>query len=182
MRERLSIMLVHHDRKAEGSAIDKVLGSRGWVAAARIVLHIIKDKDGQRKLLAGKTNMAGAAGLAFDVITAPDDPETGLAAWAPGELAETADDIIAAAAAHSKTPRKSDSAAAWVRAEIQAAGGALARAEALRRGKDAGYSEKMLDRVRGEAGAEATKAGGTSIWLVADAPAAKPAEESLDVE
>ena len=78
--------------------------------------------------------------------------------------------------------RRSDRAAEWLRDEIRGAGGSLARTEVMKRGRAAGYSEKMLDRVRGDAGVEVVKGGGVSVWRVVVPPPPAAEEECLDLE
>lgn len=101
----VAIVLVSHLNKGVGEAINRVIGSIAWAAAARAAWAVIRDPDDdKRRLLLCLKNNIGleSLGMAYRIASAPGDG--GLAAhlgvgrveWESEPLSVRADDVLGA--------------------------------------------------------------------------------------
>jgi len=91
-----AVVGVMHLNKGDGRAMSRTMGSMAFVAAARAVWVIAKDKgDPSRRLMVPiKCNLASdTAGLAYSVM-ASDVPDVPMLGWYTDEVTDTADDVL----------------------------------------------------------------------------------------
>jgi hypothetical protein len=143
-----AVVVVRHLRKAGGArAVAAGGGSIGIGAAARSVLVVDQDpSDPERRVLASvKCNLAESPpSISFAVITGATG--TPLIEW-QGPSSETADSLAAARAARdgaTEGTTKVDEAMELLKDWLGA--GPLERSEVLKVGRQAGYSERTMDR------------------------------------
>ncbi len=184
-RSRAAIIAVTHLRKSAGSeALLAVIGSLGFVAAARAAYLVVKDaQDPQRRLwLPAKNNIApDVCGLAYRIVscTIANDIETSRIEWEPDPVKITAD---AALAAHPDTDdmrSDRDAAADWLR-EVLSAGPMLAR-DVQNEAKAAGHSWATIRRAKDAIGVCVRREGfgkdGAWHWTL---PAASTSSDTID--
>jgi hypothetical protein len=91
------LLVTHLNKCSEASAIYRMMGSIGFIAACRSGFGVIKDgADPTRRLVLPIKNNIGTdqTGLAYKLITSPSDPDTPIAAWEAAPVTITADDAI----------------------------------------------------------------------------------------
>jgi putative DNA primase/helicase len=111
MAERLkvAILATSHLSKGDGKAINRIIGSIAFVAAARAVFTVVEDPDneGRRLFLSVKNNIAPSqAGLAFRLEQREIAPEIvgSAVAWDENAIVElTADQVLSGAASQPST-------------------------------------------------------------------------------
>lgn len=94
-RHRVAIVAVSHLNKSAGPAMYRTSGSLAFVAAARAVFAVVKDKnDPARRLMLPVKNNLGpdSTGLAYRVIQAANGAP--LVDWEPDPVTETADEAM----------------------------------------------------------------------------------------
>jgi putative DNA primase/helicase len=106
-RLRVAVVSVTHFSKGAASAINRFIGSIGFVAAARAAFIVTRDPDGddgRRLFLTAKNNLArDTGGLAFRLeqrlLPLKNGGETlgSSIAWEGGRIDRTADEVLAAA-------------------------------------------------------------------------------------
>lgn len=117
-RRRVAVVGVTHFHKGDGSAINKIIGSIAFVAAARGAWMIAPDpEDETRRLFVSIKNNVGrpAPALAFRVVQVPVGEKGDIIApyivWDPEPVADTtADQVLAAAAKGEDRPANADAA------------------------------------------------------------------------
>ena len=150
---RCAITAVMHFSKATGQKpINKILGSVGFAAAARVVLGVGSDPDNaaRRFLLPVKNNLAPAAPtLAFTL----DD---GRVIWEPSPVTGvTADSILDASS--SDSAERTD-AERFLR-DLLADGSPVPAAEVTRHARDNGISPRTLHRAKSRLGVKSERSG-----------------------
>ncbi len=100
-RYDIAVVVVTHPNKSSGSAIDRVTGSGAFVAVARAVFLVCRDRDDPelRLFLPVKMNMGkDSTGLAFRIeeIELSADIKTSRLVWQPDIVRITADEAVAA--------------------------------------------------------------------------------------
>jgi hypothetical protein len=120
-RRHVTVLVVHHSNKGmEGSALDKVSGSVGWSAAARVVHLVLQDpeRDGRSLLTSVGSNLgAKHPGYAYQIIPETICNGTITAArvvWENEPINMTADQAMAAWRA-AKSQHKVSEATDWLR-------------------------------------------------------------------
>ena len=150
---RCAITAVMHFSKATGQKpINKILGSVGFAAAARVVLGVGSDPDNaaRRFLLPVKNNLAPAAAtLAFTL----DD---GRVIWEPSPVTGvTADSILDASS--SDSAERTD-AERFLR-DLLADGSPVPAAEVTRQAREIGISSRTLHRAKARLGVKSERSG-----------------------
>jgi putative DNA primase/helicase len=117
-RRRVAVLGVTHFNKGEGSAVNKIIGSIAFVAAARAAFMVATDPDDDtdtRRFFVGiKNNIGNVSGaLAFRVLQTMVGENQDIAApyidWEPNPVSgTTADQILMAAKGEGERPAKAD--------------------------------------------------------------------------
>jgi putative DNA primase/helicase len=103
--EGVAIVLVTHLNKSVGEAINRIIGSIAWAAAARAAWAVIRDPDDddRRLLLSLKNNIARESlGMAYRIVGPPGDgmpaalSGVGRIEWESEPLSVRADDVLGA--------------------------------------------------------------------------------------
>ena len=149
-RRGVAVVAVTHLRKSDGPALYRAMGSLAFVAAARTVWAIAKDRDNvngpRRLMLPVKNNLAAdAGGLAFELRP---KGATAVLAWEPDPIATTADDALRDPGAPRGRPDDERAAAAdWLRGAL--ADGPRPVAELVEEARGAeDISKRTLERAR----------------------------------
>ena len=153
-RRHVAVVCVSHLNKGAGrSAVYRVTGSLGFVAAARTVWSVSRDEhDHERRLMLPiKNNLArDTDGLAYSLYAA-EGAVTPCVAWEGETVAMIADDALNASDdGAGKTAV--EQAAEWLRDLLTA--GPIKPAEVIAQAGDAGYSESTVQRAKRRASVE----------------------------
>jgi hypothetical protein len=178
------IGITHFTKGTQGrEPLERVTGSLGFGAVARVVLGTakIKDEDGGGRVLVRVKSNNGPDGGGFKYelhqVELTGDAAGIVASrveWG-GPVDGTAREILATAeqepdAEHSE---RAD-AANWLRATLIEAGGELPMRQAINAGELAGYKERTLQRARVAAGVSAIVSGfgkeKRSVWRIGETP------------
>lgn len=159
---RVAIVLVTHPNKASDMrAIHRMLGSVGWVGAARFVWAVGYDQtdDDVRILVRVKGNLAKDAGaLAFKISGDPAQLQ-----WLPGIVNLTADEVLSTRADEEDGKGALPDAVDFLKAELRE--GPLPSKELFARGRDAGHAERTLRRAKNVLGLKPEKTGMNGGWV-----------------
>jgi putative DNA primase/helicase len=181
--------ITHFSKGTQGrEPIERITGSLAFAALARVVLVCAKmdEAEGGGRVLVRSKNNLGKDGGGFRYDLGAVEVEPGITAsrvlW--GDPIEgTAREILATAEdTQDATDRgETQSAAEWLRATLE--GGELTKLQVMERGREAGFSDRTLQRARQRIGAKAEVVGfGTqkrSIWRMPEgAPETEPARQS----
>lgn len=152
-RRRVAVVAITHLNKlSEGPAINRSMGSIGFVAAARIAWQVCADPDDPTRslLLPVKVNLGvRPSGRAFRVSVA------GLS-WEE-EVAVTADEVLRPADQGARAPAKEE-AKQWLQQLLE--GGPIPAAEVWEAARAEGLCEKTVKAAKKELGIVAKKTGG----------------------
>jgi putative DNA primase/helicase len=168
-RHDLGVLAITHLNKASGAkAITRIAGSLEWVAAPRAVFVVTEEAGtGRRLLLPLKNNLApDRTGYAFEIENkvVADGIRTSAVLWCSDPVTISADEALAAAA-----KRLPSGAIDFLQAALRE--GPVEQTEIVRRGKEAGFTEKNLRTAREKLGATTRKegfgAGGKWVWVPA---------------
>lgn len=153
-RRGVAVVCVSHLNKGSGrSAVYRVTGSLGFVAAARTVWSVSRDElDRERRLMLPiKNNLAkDTTGLAYSLHIV-EGCTTPCIAWEDETIAMIADDVLNAGD-HGESKTATEEAADWLRQLL--ATGPIKPAEVIAQARDAGYSESTVQRAKRRAGVE----------------------------
>ena len=159
---RIAVLVVMHLRKGrEGNALQRLSGSIGFGAAARIVLGIGKDEhDPDRRLFAGvKSNLGKLAPtFAFRIVT---DNDAAVLQWEPEEVEGIDGERLLTAGPVNHDEH--DTAAEFFDAELPA-GSERAQRELMKLAGDYGLSRSTLHRWKRRLGVETRKVGFRGGW------------------
>lgn len=153
-RYQVCVLLITHLNKcSEASAIYRMMGSIGFIAACRSGFGVIKDKmDPTRRLVLPIKNNIGTdqTGLAYKLVTSPSDPDSPIAAWEASPVAITADDAIASSSTCSPNrgpkPVALDEARDFIRSALS--DGPVASADLYEQAKELAISIGTLKSAR----------------------------------
>jgi putative DNA primase/helicase len=168
-RHDLAILAVSHLNKSNGArAITRAMGSLEWVAAPRAVFLVTEEPGTKRRLvLTLKNNLApDRVGYAFEIDDRmiAGDIRTSAVAWSDDVITISADEALTASA-----KQVTSGAVDFLREILN--DGPMDQTEVVRRGKEAGYSEKSLRTAREKLGVTPKKEGfgaeGKWIWVPA---------------
>ena len=153
-RRRVAVVCVSHLNKGAGrSAVYRVTGSLGFVAAARTVWSVSRDEhDHERRLMLPiKNNLArDTDGLAYSLYAA-EGAVTPCVAWEDETVAMIADDALNAGD-DERSKTAVEQAVEWLRDLLTA--GPIKPAEVIAQACEAGYSESTVQRAKRRAGVE----------------------------
>jgi hypothetical protein len=167
----LAVVAVTHLAKNNGiKAINRVIGSIGFVAAARAVHLVAKDPhDGDRRLFVILKNNLSAdrGGLAFRVEqhAIGNDIASTAIVWEAEPVTLTADEIVGAGDAGERRPAQAE--AERFLTDLLA-NGSIAQKEVDRRADQAGHSRASVKRAKQSFKIESTRVGGVAgdgEWL-----------------
>ncbi|MCR9296359.1 MAG: bifunctional DNA primase/polymerase [bacterium] len=158
-RRKVAMLGIGHCNKAaQAKAIDKVVGSIGFVAAARVAWMFAKDPDNEQQvlMLPIKNNLSQRqSGLCYSIID-------NRCCWSDGEVFVSADDIDDT---ENVTPR--DEAKRWLEDKLK--DGGYAAASIWKEAKADGIAEKTLKRAKKDLGIVSDKVGDAWVWQMPDA-------------
>jgi putative DNA primase/helicase len=156
-RHQVAVVCIDHLNKGQGPAIYRNSGSTAFVAAARAVFGVAKDKADPdvRLFFPIKANLAkDRTGLSYRIT---EDRNAPVLNWSPEPKDIDADEAVS----HERdenTFHKQSQATQWLRATL--ADGALLQEDVLARGANAGFSEATLKRAKRPAEVNSFKPGG----------------------
>jgi putative DNA primase/helicase len=156
LAERFSVAIlgITHLNKGEAKAINKVMGSIAFVAAARAVWQVSKDHedDEKRLFLPVKNNLAQSTGLSFKI-------RDGRCEWSSEPVLRSVDDSFE----RNETPK--EEAKAWLSAQLDQP---IAAKVILRMAAGDGFSERTLKRAKKELGVVSYKEGDSWVWSMSN--------------
>ncbi len=164
-KKRVAILAVTHLRKNDGAAIYRASGSMGFVAAARTVWTICRDKSDPRRilLLPVKNNLGPlGAGLAYSIDSHPEF-DAPLVRWQSRPVTVSVEEafrprtFLRGPEAHER-----QEAGDWLRTIL--ATGPQRAVDVLIKGIDLGFSERTLRRALHSIGGETEKDGFDGGW------------------
>ena len=163
-RRGVAVVAVSHLNKGGGDALSRVMGSVGFVAAARAVYAVVKDQaDPSRRLFLPCKNNLGVddSGLAYRLMPAGQDAVR--VVWEDGAVTLPADDALAPAE-HRRGPEPEDrqEAQTWLADFLRS--GPQAAEECLTEGGRVGITRATLRRAKAAAGIVAEKQGFGGPW------------------
>lgn len=97
-RRGLAVLCITHLNKSSGKAIYRCIGSIAYTAAARLAFGVVKDSQdlSRRLLVPTKANIVpDTFGLAYQVVSAPTDPDVGIIEWESDPVTEDAQTLFA---------------------------------------------------------------------------------------
>lgn len=159
----VAVVCVSHLTKASGAnPLYRITGSLAFVAAARAVYVVAKDKnDSQRRLfLPVKANLGpDSCGLAYRVFA---DGDTACIEWEAGQVDIDIHDALAPDVPDREQPER-DEATEWLRDRLE--NGPVPVKELKKEAIAAGVTWRTLERAKSSAGVRARKRGmGGWIW------------------
>lgn len=178
-RRHIAVLVVSHLNKSQGPAMYRTTGSLAFVAAARAVYAVVRDKDdsGRRLMVPIKANLApDSTGVAYRI--GADDTGTPRLEWEPEPVAVTAEEALAALATSDDGERtERQDAAEWLRSLLQEGPKRIKEIMAEARGS---FSERTLQRARCDIGAKVIREGfgGECRWTIPAKAAKSPCPEN----
>ena len=163
----LGVLAVSHLNKSSGArAITRIMGSLEWVAAPRAIFLVTEEVGTDRRLfLPLKNNLApDRYGYAFRIETriVADGITSSAIVWDQDPVTISAEEALAAAA-------KKPPSAAIDFLQQALSDGPMDQTEIVRRGREAGFTEKNLRSAREKLGVKPTKEGfgakGKWVWV-----------------
>lgn len=150
-RYRVALLGITHLAKSEAKAINRVIGSIAFVAAARSCWLVAADADDEDKrlFLPVKNNLARCSGLSYSVID-------GRCHWDSEAVLISADDV----GNDEDTPR--DEAKQWLLAKLSQ--GAMPAKLVWAQAKADGVAERTLKRAKKELAIVSDKLGDAWVW------------------
>ncbi len=170
-RFKVAIVIIHHLRKAAGSALHRTAGSLAFTAAARALFAVAPDSEDERRrlFLHVKGNLAARPpGLAFriverDVQTSAGTIQAPRLEWEAGTVNVTADEALGADGLDRGTPSELGEAEAFVREELST--GPVEAQAMFARAKQNGIAGITLKRACKILGVDKSKAAFNGPWL-----------------
>jgi hypothetical protein len=164
-RHELGVLAISHLSKARAKAITLVTGSLDWVAVPRAVYLVTEESGTSRRLfLPIKNNLAtDRIGFAFELESkvVGQGIQTSAVKWSDDPVTISADEALAASA-----KRGASGALDFLHEALS--DGPMDQSEIVRRGKEAGFTEKSLRTAREKLGVTPKKegfgAGGKWVW------------------
>jgi putative DNA primase/helicase len=168
--------VTHFSKGTQGrEPIERITGSLAFAAVARLVLVAAKVDEangGGRVLVRSKSNLGpDGGGFKYDLeqVTLDGGALASRVVW--GEALDgNARDILATAEVSSDAADREEQhgAVEWLRHILSEGGGELLKSEVMRRGREAGFAERTLQRARDRVGAVAKVSGfgadKRSVW------------------
>lgn len=159
------VAVTHLNKSGQGNAMYRTTGSLAFVAAARAVFLVTKDKDdrARRLVLPSKNNLAAdSSGVAYGIIEAQNGAPT--LAWEPDPVEITADEALDNANQDHGDAR--DEAREWLKDTLK--DGAFDGKTLKDMARDAGIAERTLYRASKELGVktESQGFGKARLWAM----------------
>ena len=155
---RVAILAVTHlNKNSHGPAIYRAMGSIAFVAAARAVWAVAKDKNDPRRrlMLPVKANLsADVTGLAYSFMDS-DISDVPMLSWDAEPVEVSADDALGGDRHGNEDKTEVEYAMEWLREAL--ADGPVDSPEILKGAKENGISEKTLRRAYRQIGGKAKK-------------------------
>jgi hypothetical protein len=150
-RRRVALLGITHLSKGQAKAVNAIIGSIAFVAAARSAYLVAQDPDDekQRLFLPIKNNLAACSGLSFTI-------EDGRCVWSSDAVMVSADDI----GEENETPR--DEAKQWLEGKLEKL--SMPAKWILAESRKDGISEKTLRRAGKELGVIHERVGDSWSW------------------
>ncbi|MBF0437298.1 MAG: AAA family ATPase [Magnetococcales bacterium] len=166
-RHEAAVVAVSHLAKSGSSALTKISGSLGFIAAARAGYLIAKDPgNNDRRLFLPVKNNVGvdSSGFAYRIESAslPSGIETSKVVWEPGSVTLTADEVLAAQCASQEERTQLDEAKEFLADLLQH--GPVEATKIKNDARGAGISERTLNRAKTALKIKSRKEWGTGKW------------------
>jgi len=167
-KHRVAVVAITHLRKSEGVALYRMLGSISFVAIARMVWGVEKDKENpaRRLLLPIGGNLASddGTGLAFSVVPSLHDAEVPCVRWEAGSVRLSADDAMSGEPSKGGDRDRGALAEAreWLREQLAA--GPVAEKVIRADSRANGHSYRTLHRAKAELGIKSEKDRVAGHW------------------
>ena len=173
-RHRIAVLGITHLAKGQAKAINRIIGSIAFVAAARAAWLIGEDPDTpeRRLFLQVKNNLGKAGGLAYRL--AGDEQATRIE-WDPEPVLISADDIDDDG---ERTPI--EEARAWLEAQLDDK--PVPSASVLKKSKADGIAERTLRRAKTELGIVSEREGKAWVWRLPEMPSLDTDNDTFIVE
>jgi len=159
-KHRIAVVAVSHLNKGDGNAINRVMGSMAFTAAARAVFAVVKDKDDpmRRLFLPIKNNLArDDTGFAYRLIQTEGNDVPSVA-WEPLPVTMSADEAITPEAKNrGPDPDQRREAEDWLNGFLQQ--GPKSAAECYSQAGKDGFTRATLLRAKAAAKIVAEKQG-----------------------
>jgi putative DNA primase/helicase len=164
-RRRIAVLGVMHLKKSETSALLRVSGSIGFVAAARVVWGFGEDPQTPetRVMVAMKNNLAPRSnGLAYRIEAIGATPHI---AWQQGDVTLDADAVfsIGRGERNERGARRAD-AETWL-LDLLAPGEEMPVSEIVAAAGKVQFSWRTIEEVKKECGVRAVKRGRVWAWV-----------------
>ena len=179
-RHRVAVVAVTHLRKAGGPAMYRAMGSLAFVAAARAVWAVTKDKDNPRRrlVLPVKNNLAAdVMGLAYSIEPIGSDGAP-VVAWEPDPIELSADDALAPEHGDDGATSAVDEAVNWLRDMLS--DGPMPAGDVKHTADRDGIKARTLDRAKVKLRVEAEREGfgkdGRWVWRLPHSAPTDPIE------
>jgi hypothetical protein len=166
-RRRIAVIGVMHLRKSEASALLRVSGSVGFVAAARVVWGIGENPDvpGSHVMVAVKNNLAAIGdGLAYSIEAVGDVPRI---AWQQGSIHLDANEVLSSDPREKQRRGERQSKAKDWLCALLADGEEHPLTEITLAADKAKISWRTLKRAKQESGIQHVKHGRQWFWVLA---------------
>lgn len=164
-KRKIAIVAIDHLNKNsnESNKLYRASGSLAFVAAARAVYIVTRDKDNvnRRLFMPIKNNIAKEnTGLAYTVITAENNAP--VIAWEPEPILITADEALGRSDSNEEKTKIE-----WAKQvlEVVLANGPVSSTDISREAKQAGISASTLNRAKEKLGIEPKKIGFKGGWV-----------------
>jgi hypothetical protein len=167
-KHKVAIVCVSHRNKSDTRAITQTLGSIGFVAAARAVLMVLKDRDDpeHRLVLPAKNNLArDNAGIGYRIAPSTTGP-TPVVAWDDVPISISADEYQGHDESSRTPERREHPPTTWLREYL--ADGPLPQTQILEAAKEAGFTKHQMDSAKRKLGVQPRKTSTQWVWSLPD--------------
>lgn len=165
--KNMAVVAVSHLRKGAAAAIYRTMGSLGYVAAARAVFAVTKDRDSDsRRIMVPVKNNIGndTTGLAYELTTRYSGGEIPSVVWCDGVVDISADDALAPADGNGADENSLAEAKQWLKDALHA--GPKAAAELFDEAKNGeGISSRTLERAKKQIGVKSYRPSVPGPWF-----------------
>ena len=165
-RHRVAVVVISHLNKGQGSALDRVIGSIAFTAAARAAFVVTKDDDdpARRLLLPVKNNLGcDTIGFAYRLEGEP----TPHVEWEPAPVTMSADEAVGGEhRSRGPDPEARRDAEAWLLDFLAVR--PRPALEVFNAARDDGHTKDTIKRAKAAVGILSVKAefGGGWVWML----------------
>lgn len=178
-KHNVAIVAMNHlNKRTGGSSKSRSLGSGAFTQVARIELRVVEDpEDADRRLLLPvKNNLAAAPGLAYRIESGPN--KAGFAVWEEGTVETTIGEVESDDGSDDRSALQE--AVDWLRAFLSE--GEVRAAEAKKKSRAEGISERTLKRAKKKLCIETFQKDRSHWWQLPDEPANNPEDGEAVIE